>query len=92
MAVRGLHAFVSGRVQGVGYRAFTRGVARDLKLRGFVKNLPDGRVEVYAEGEEEDLRKFLESLWEGPFFARVTDIEYQFTEPRGEYESFVILY
>ena len=92
MAVKGLHAFVSGRVQGVGYRAFTREVARNLELKGFVRNLPDGRVEVYAEGEEESLKKLLERLWEGPFFARVTDIEYQFTEPRGEYENFVVLY
>ena len=92
MAVKGLHAFVSGRVQGVGYRAFTRETARKLGLKGFVRNLPDGRVEVYAEGEEERLRELLKKLYEGPFFAKVTDVEYQFTEPRGEYESFTVLY
>ena len=46
--MKALHAFVSGRVQGVGYRAFTRNKAKLLGLRGFVRNLPDGRVEVYA--------------------------------------------
>jgi len=92
MAVKGLHAFVSGRVQGVGYRAFTRDVARKLGLKGFVRNLTDGRVEVYAEGEEELLKTLLSKLYEGPFFAKVTDIEYKFTEPRGNHESFDIVY
>lgn len=92
MAVKGLHAFVSGRVQGVGYRAFTRDIARKLGLKGFVRNLPDGKVEVYAEGEEELLEKLLSKLWEGPFFAKVTDIDYKFTEPRGSYENFDIAY
>lgn len=92
MAVKALHAFVSGRVQGVGYRAFTREWARRLGLKGFVRNLPDGRVEVYAEGEEESLKELLEKLLEGPFFAKVTGIDYKFTEPRGEYEDFTVLY
>lgn len=92
MAVKGLHAFISGRVQGVGYRAFTRDTARKLGLKGFVRNLPDGRVEVYAEGEEELLEKFLSKLWEGPFFAKVIDVDYKFTEPRGSYENFDIVY
>ncbi len=92
MAVKALHAFVSGRVQGVGYRAFTRDVARKLGLKGFVKNLPDGRVEVYAEGDEEKLKALLEKLYHGPFLAKVTDIEYYLTEPRGKYENFIIDY
>ena len=92
MAVKGLHAFVSGRVQGVGYRAWTRRTAKELGLKGFVRNLPDGRVEVYAEGEEEALKELLSELYKGPLFARVSGVEYQFTEPRGEYEDFTILY
>jgi len=92
MAVRGLHALVSGTVQGVGYRAWTRKKARELGLTGFVRNLPDGRVEVYAEGEEEKLKELLAELHKGPFFARVREVNYQFTEPRGDYEDFVILY
>jgi acylphosphatase len=92
MAVKALHAFVSGRVQGVGYRAFTKRVARSLGLKGFVRNLPDGRVKVYAEGEEEKLKELLEKLYEGPYFADVKNVEYTFSEPRGQYEDFIILY
>jgi len=92
MAVRALHAFVSGIVQGVGYRAWTRKRAKELGLKGFVRNLPDGRVEVYAEGEEEKLRELLKLLYQGPFFARVEEVEYQLLDPRGEYEDFVVLY
>jgi len=89
--VKGFHAFVSGRVQGVGYRAFTRNKAKLLGLKGFVRNLPDGRVEVYAEGEEGALMELLNHLKEGPIFARVDSVVYEFVEPRGEYEDFLIL-
>jgi len=92
MALKALHAYVSGLVQGVGYRAWTRKRAKELGLKGFVRNLPDGRVEVYAEGEEERLKELLELLHQGPFFARVEGVDYQLLEPRGEYEDFVILY
>ena len=92
MAIKALHAFVSGRVQGVGYRAFTRDTAKKIGLNGFVRNLPDGRVEVYAEGEEEKLKELLEKLYQGPFLAKVTNVEFQFEEPRGEYEDFTIAY
>jgi acylphosphatase len=92
MAVKGLHAYISGIVQGVGYRAFTRKKAKELGLKGFVRNLPDGRVEVYAEGPYEALLSLLEELKRGPFFARVEKVDYQFVEPRGDYEDFVIAY
>jgi acylphosphatase len=90
--VKGLHAFVSGRVQGVGYRSFTRSRAKLLGLKGFVRNLPDGRVEVYAEGDEAALEELLDLLKKGPFLAKVNGVEYRFVEPRGEYEDFVVLY
>jgi acylphosphatase len=89
--VRGLRAFVSGRVQGVGYRAFTRSKAKLLGLKGFVRNLPDGRVEVYAEGKEDALKELLNYLRKGPVLARVDRVEYEFVEPRGEYEDFIVL-
>ena len=90
--MKAIHAFVSGRVQGVGYRAFTRSKAKALGLRGFVRNLPDGRVEVYAEGEEEALENLLELLRRGPYFARVDRVEWEFVEPRGDYADFVVAY
>ncbi|RLI89311.1 MAG: acylphosphatase, partial [Archaeoglobales archaeon] len=52
-------AYISGVVQGVGFRYFTRKVARETGVRGYVMNLPDGRVLIVAEGGEEQLEKFI---------------------------------
>ncbi len=78
-----LEAWVRGRVQGVGYRAFVERVALELGLAGYAKNLPDGRVEVVAEGEEEALNLLLEKLKAGPRLARVEGVEARFTEAQG---------
>jgi len=67
-------ATVAGRVQGVGFRFFAERAARDLGVRGWVKNLPDGRVESVAEGESEAVNRYLERLREGPRSGRVTDL------------------
>ena len=80
---RRLVALVSGRVQGVGYRAFAQRKARELGLTGYAENLPDGRVEVVAEGEEDDLKRFLEFLRQGPRLAEVTSIDVTWSEPVG---------
>lgn len=71
---------VSGQVQGVGYRAFTRKQARDLRLAGYVENLSDGRVEVVAEGEKTQLDVLLVRLKMGPAHAVVEDVEVQWGE------------
>jgi len=92
MSTKALHAFVSGRVQGVGYRAFTKRKAEKLGLKGFVRNLPDGRVEVYAEGEEKKLQELLSQLKKGSILAKVEEVDFEFTDPRGSYEDFNILY
>lgn len=60
--MKAIEALVSGRVQGVGFRYFTFKLARELGVRGYVKNLPDGRVYVYAVADEATLEKFLSSL------------------------------
>ncbi len=80
---RRLVALVSGRVQGVGYRAFARRKAEELGLSGYAENLPDGRVEVVAEGEEEDLQLFLEFLKRGPRLAQVEAVDTTWAEPAG---------
>lgn len=88
--VRGLHLRVSGRVQGIGYRWFTQQVAKFLGVRGWVRNLPDGRVEVEVVGTEKQLAAFREELRVGPPGARVLTLE-EFeliTPPSGE--GFVI--
>lgn len=66
---------VSGRVQGVGFRAFAARTARGLELNGGVSNLPDGRVLVVAEGPQHALDRLESALWEGPRFARVQNVE-----------------
>lgn len=68
------HCLVSGRVQGVFYRASTAERARALNLRGYARNLPDGRVEVLACGEPAAVDALCEWLWEGPPAARVTEV------------------
>jgi len=66
---------VSGRVQGVGFRWWTARVAHRLALAGFVRNLPDGRVEVQARGPEADLARLRDFLVIGPPLARVAQVQ-----------------
>jgi len=85
-----LHAIVHGRVQGVFFRAATRDHARYLGLVGTVKNLPDGEVEVYAQGERTTLEKLINQLKNGPGFVKKVDITY--VKPQREFEDFRIVY
>ncbi len=78
------HVYISGRVQGVGFRYFTQRTANDLNLSGWVKNLADGRVEAVIAGPEEEVQKMIKQLKKGPGFARpdtikVTNTEYEST-------------
>jgi acylphosphatase len=76
-------ALVSGHVQGVGYRWFVRGLARDAGLAGSATNLPDGRVEVVLEGGEDDVAAVLAAL-DGPGApGSVSGVEVRHTSPRG---------
>ena len=68
---------VSGKVQGVCFRANTQAQARHLGLRGYVRNLPDGRVEVLAAGADEALEALAEWLWQGPPLSRVDAVDRQ---------------
>ncbi|MCG6970437.1 MAG: acylphosphatase [Gammaproteobacteria bacterium] len=65
---------VSGKVQGVWFRGNTQNQAQQLGLTGYVHNLPDGRVEVLACGNAENLRILQDWLWQGPRLAEVTDV------------------
>ena len=71
---RDIHALVQGRVQGVGFRAFTAGVARRLGLRGWVQNLASGDVEVRAQGDAKAMQEFEASIRKGPEAALVTNV------------------
>ena len=74
---------VTGRVQGVGFRAFVADVARDEGVSGWVRNLPDGSVEARAEGDVDALRRFEWRLWQGPSHARVDDVATEDVVPDG---------
>ncbi len=81
---------ISGTVQGVGYRFFAEGWANQLGIRGYVKNLWDGNVEVYAIGGEAQLEEFKRHLAAGPRSARVTHVE-EYDEPvNNQYNGFAI--
>ena len=70
-----LHVTVRGRVQGVGFRYFVRERARAMRLTGWVRNLADGSVEVFAQGDPDILQRFHGTLTEGPPGARVSSID-----------------
>jgi acylphosphatase len=70
-----VHLLLSGRVQGVGFRAFARRQAAAHGVRGTVRNLADGRVEIYAAADAETLERFKERLSSGPSFGRVDAID-----------------
>lgn len=72
-----IHCYVSGRVQGVWFRASTQEKAKELGLTGWAKNLPDGRVEVLASGERLLLLELYEWLKQGPELASVEEVTYE---------------
>jgi acylphosphatase len=72
---------VTGRVQGVGFRAFVRRLARDCGVAGWVRNDPDGAVSVLAAGSDEALERFRAGLGQGPPGARVASVEEAPAEP-----------
>jgi acylphosphatase len=78
-----LHAVVRGRVQGVGFRATTHHEARKLGLRGWVRNLHDGTVEVDAEGDRTHLETFLAFLQRGPLGAHVDAVDAEWLPAEG---------
>jgi acylphosphatase len=81
---------ISGRVQGVGFRYFTEDLAQREGVSGFVRNLPDGRVEAVVAGDLESVGRVDTALWNGPRGARVDDIEIEETTPSGRLTGFRI--
>lgn len=86
------HIFVSGKVQGVFFRATTEEMASILGLKGWVRNTEDGRVEVMVEGEKEKVEKLIEWLHKGPPLAKVENVNVNWQEYKGEFKSFEIKY
>jgi len=83
---------VTGMVQGVGFRYFVERVAASLGLVGYVRNMHDGSVEVYAEGDDEALEALRKRLWKGPSFSRVRDVAEKRCESTGKHDSFRIAF
>ena len=85
-------AKIIGRVQGVGYRFYTEDIARRLNINGYVKNLYDGSVEVYAEADKEILEQFIEELERGPGLSRVDQVKIEWLNKKPEYHNFRIAF
>lgn len=84
------HFFIAGHVQGVFFRAATQQFASSVQLRGWVRNLPDGRVEVEACGQASQLDLLQEWLWQGPQYASVTEVIVEPGTGDGVGEEFIV--
>ncbi len=83
---------ISGRVQGVFFRASACEQATLLGITGWVRNRPDGKVEILAEGETKQLEEFISWCQQGPPRARVTRVEVSWEPFQGEFRRFVVQY
>ena len=84
------HLLISGTVQGVGYRWSCQRAAKGIGVTGWVRNLPDGRVEAVAQGTKEQVEQFIRWCYRGPEEARVTDIAVTSGEAAEEVQDFGI--
>lgn len=82
--------FIIGFVQGVGFRGFVFRQAQHLRLTGWVRNLPDGRVEALFQGQKEAIGKMISLCRKGPFLSEVKDVEVMWEETKIFYNSFDI--
>lgn len=88
--IKRAHIIVKGRVQGIFFRSNTKRIAAELELKGYVKNLPDGNVEVIAEGDEEKIKKLIQFCKTGPSLAKVEDVNIEFEKPTKEFGGFEV--
>lgn len=86
------HVFVSGRVHGVFFRAETADLAHNLGVMGWVRNLPDGRVEALFEGEKENVEKAVEFCRRGPPGAYVQELDVDWEDWKGEFRDFRVVH
>ncbi|HII17653.1 TPA: acylphosphatase [Candidatus Woesearchaeota archaeon] len=90
MAMLRLHLIISGTVQGVFFRSFTQKTAQRLGLTGYARNLPDGTVEVVAEGEKEQLEKLIAFCRKGPDRAYVEEARVAWQKSSKEFTAFSV--
>jgi acylphosphatase len=89
MAIKRVHIFYSGRVQGVGFRYTAEALAQNLDITGWVSNLRDGRVELLAEGAEADIKDALRRISE-EMSGYIKDVDISWEDPNGEFGDFRI--
>ncbi len=85
------HVFISGVVQGVGYRYFVRNNARKLGLTGWVRNTEDGGVEAAFQGDEKTIEQMIARCREGPFLSVVKQIGFEWEEGNERFAEFSVL-
>ncbi len=88
---KSVRLYISGLVQGIFFRGFIKENAEKLNIKGFVRNLEDGRVEVFLEGNSEDVRKMIEICKKGPKHSEVKNVEEK-PERDQDFKSFKILH
>jgi acylphosphatase len=83
---------ISGRVQGVGFRYFTVSRAENYGVKGYVKNTPEGKVQIICQGEQDELDSFISAVKKGPSFSVITDIRIEEAPEEKKYNTFEIKY
>jgi len=86
-----VHLMIEGRVQGVGFRYYTKEKAQKFGLKGWVRNTFDEKVEAYAEGQRDQLDLWINHLQQGPRSAFVTEIKKEWMEPQGKFNNFQVI-
>lgn len=87
-----MRAIVSGKVQGVAYRAYIQDAAMKLGLAGYISNLSDGTVEIVAQGEQATLKDLVEYINEGSLLSKVQGVDVEWRTADKAYEDFSIIY
>lgn len=90
MSNKQAHVFINGRVQGVFFRDFVRQNANTLSVKGWVRNLPDKRVEAVFLGDDQNVKKLIDLCWHGSESSRVDDVAVSWEEPQC-FDSFQII-
>ena len=85
-----IHAFADGRVQEVNFRNYVQRKAHELSLTGYVRNLPDDKVEIMAQGSQENLEKLIAYMKSNPGISLVTDLDVNWEELKGKFDGFRI--
>jgi acylphosphatase len=90
--IKTYNILISGRVQGVGFRYFAVSVAEKYDVMGFVRNISGGKVEIVCQGEEDELKSFMDEVRQGPAFSVITDTVTEEVPENKKYSSFEIKY